>query len=234
MNKGTGKTWRDTYFVIGNTIGTWSEYTDTLKSAFRVYDAEGTNLLSLFGFKQGNKSTTKFVTKFVALYMKAGLRDTKFKEDGSMKEAHDARTLITLFQPRIRADLHMKILAQPTLPTSFQGWAALAMQLDSQNMVDVKRFTPGCGLNQEERDYHAANRLCFYCHKAGHRSRQCLAKMCDMAMKRRKEQGSTASASTSKPRSRDDRSTAIRALFTECADADERINIYNQITEMDF
>ncbi|KZT63755.1 hypothetical protein DAEQUDRAFT_658780, partial [Daedalea quercina L-15889] len=94
MNKGAGKTWRDTYF-----------YTDTLKSAFRVYDAKGTNLLSLFGFKQGNKSTTKFVTKFVALYTKAGLRDAEFKEDGSMKEAHNARTLITLFQTGIRADL---------------------------------------------------------------------------------------------------------------------------------
>ncbi|KZT63023.1 hypothetical protein DAEQUDRAFT_771040 [Daedalea quercina L-15889] len=115
MNKGAGKTWRDTYFVVGNTIGTWSEYTDTLKSAFHVYDAEGTNLLSLFGFKQGNKSTTKFITKFVALYMKAGLRDTEFKEDGSMKEAHDARTLITLFQTGIRADL-FKVEDTPTPP----------------------------------------------------------------------------------------------------------------------
>lgn len=231
---------------------TWDEFVEALKGSFFDYHAKNKAFSRLATFKQGKQDTSTFITRFQMLAHNAGVFDATESSGGENKDGF--MILSTLFQQGLNDDLYNRCLTQDTMPTTMKEWYALALKMDSRQGFRAKyaRFSSarnddamdvdtvqtqqgsgqqkktkweiGARLNDDDREEHRKNNLCFFCHYKGHSARDC---------RKKQASGQRNNQRTKQAPKPTDRRASIRALLVGASE-EEKTEIFGMLTEEDF
>jgi len=132
----------------------------------------------LQNLKQGGKTVDEYISEFRTAAINSG-----FTEDGP---------LILLFRQGLNRPIREKMNAQLAQPTQITEWYKFTATLDNLWRADQgsSRYTKTehskggtytkrsetvsiTAMSEQQRNEHIQKKLCFYCHKPGHISREC-------------------------------------------------------------
>ena len=191
MNEGDAKSWKGQFITekttpTGLNLGTWTEFTTSLTTAFAPFDAPGDALERLTSLKMGNNSIEDHIAQYKVLLSKSKVPD-------------DSPSAIDYFRRTLNVPLQRKLLELPTQPKDLKEWYEWASRLDNnyRRMQRILGRPAGKGreeptrrwtFQKKEKDPNAMDvdaltidkrteymkkGLCFGCGKGGHLNRDC-------------------------------------------------------------
>ena len=196
MSEGDAKSWKGQFLrnaqnTGGFNLGTWDQFQDDLKDAFKPYDAPGDALEELIALKMEKNTIEDHIARFKILLSRSGVPE-------------NSPSAIDYFRKTLQIPLQRKLLELPTQPKDLKGWYEWASRLDNnfRKMQRILGRNPGKpddkgkmnsnsgrrwnfqqrkdpnamdvdAMSIEKRTEMMKRGLCFRCEKPGHLSKDC-------------------------------------------------------------